>query len=58
MKEIASDPNLVAYCGMYGGACKAYLRDKCPGCDDQQKASWCKIRSCCISHNAVRKFTR
>ncbi len=31
MKEIVSDPKLVAYCGLYCGACKRYLQEKCPG---------------------------
>lgn len=50
MKEIISDPNLVAYCGLYCGACKAYLKDKCLGCHDNQKATWCKVRTCCIGN--------
>ncbi|HIJ66523.1 MAG TPA: DUF3795 domain-containing protein [Candidatus Hydrogenedentes bacterium] len=48
MKAIASDPNLVAYCGLYCGACRAYLKERCPGCHENQKATWCKIRTCCI----------
>ena len=47
MQEIISDSNMVAYCGLYCGACKSYLSDKCPGCHDNQKATWCKVRSCC-----------
>jgi len=47
VKDIISDPNLVAYCGLYCGACREYLRDRCPGCHDNQTAPWCKIRSCC-----------
>jgi hypothetical protein len=47
MKQIATDPKLVAYCGLYCGACRAYLKGRCPGCHDNVKASWCKIRSCC-----------
>lgn len=50
MKAVTSDPALVAYCGLYCGACKRYLNDKCPGCCDNHKASWCKVRSCCIQH--------
>ncbi|MBN2244197.1 MAG: DUF3795 domain-containing protein [Acidobacteria bacterium] len=48
MKEIVSTPELVAYCGLYCGACRAYLRERCPGCHDNEKASWCKIRTCCM----------
>jgi len=46
MKEIVPDPQLVAFCGLYCGACKRYLNEKCSGCHDNVKASWCKIRSC------------
>jgi hypothetical protein len=47
VKEIVTDPKLVAYCGLYCGACRAYLNDRCPGCLENTKASWCKVRSCC-----------
>ncbi len=48
MKEITSDSNLVAYCGLFFGACGKYLKEKCPGCHENEKATWCKIRTCCI----------
>jgi len=48
MKEIVSDLNLVAHCGLYCGACRAYLKGRCPGCHDNTRASWCKVRSCCM----------
>ena len=47
MKEVLSDPALVAYCGLYCGACHAYLGGRCLGCHKNEKATWCKIRSCC-----------
>ncbi len=47
MKEITLDAGMVSYCGLYCGACKAYLKGKCPGCEKNEKASWCKIRKCC-----------
>jgi len=50
MKEITSDPSLVAYCGLYCGACGAYRRDRCPGCHENHKATWCKVRTCCREH--------
>jgi len=50
MKEIISDAQFVAYCGLYCGACKAYLRERCPGCHDNEKATWCRIRLCCINN--------
>ena len=46
-KEIVKDKNLVAYCGLYCGACGRYLSDKCPGCQKNDKAAWCQIRKCC-----------
>jgi hypothetical protein len=47
VKEIVSDVNLVAYCGLYCGACGAYLKGRCAGCHDTDKRAWCKIRTCC-----------
>jgi len=38
---------LVAYCGLYCGACGSLLRGRCPGCHDNEAATWCKIRGCC-----------
>ena len=51
MKDIVSNVELVAYCGLYCGACGSYLIDRCPGCHDNKKASWCKIRICCMEHD-------
>jgi hypothetical protein len=48
MGEVVADAGLVAYCGLYCGACRAYLKGRCPGCHENQKATWCKVRSCCI----------
>jgi hypothetical protein len=48
MKDAVKDVNLVAFCGLYCGACRAYLKDHCPGCKENTKAAWCKIRTCCI----------
>jgi hypothetical protein len=50
MREIVSNPDLVAYCGLYCGACRAYLKERCPGCHDNKKATWCKVRLCCIEN--------
>jgi hypothetical protein len=46
-KEISKDTRLIAACGLYCGACRRYLKDGCPGCKDNPKAAWCKIRICC-----------
>jgi hypothetical protein len=51
MKEITTDGNLVAYCGLYCGACGSYLKGRCPGCHENAKVGWCKVRSCCIEHS-------
>lgn len=51
MKAIVADSKLVAYCGLYCGACRSYLKDTCPGCHKNSKASWCKVRSCCAENN-------
>ncbi|MCK9160874.1 MAG: DUF3795 domain-containing protein [Bacteroidaceae bacterium] len=50
-KEVKIDKHLIAYCGLYCGACHAYLKDKCPGCRKNDKAGWCKIRKCCFVNN-------
>jgi hypothetical protein len=50
MREIVADTSLVAYCGLYCGACGSYLKGKCPGCATNAKASWCKVRTCCIGN--------
>ena len=51
MREIVADSKLIAYCGLYCGACKKFLKEKCPGCQKNVKASWCKLRTCCIEHS-------
>jgi hypothetical protein len=40
-------PELVARCGLYCGACRSYLKGRCPGCAAHAKATWCKVRTCC-----------
>ena len=47
MKDITINPQQIAACGLYCGACKKFLNEKCPGCKENEKASWCKIRKCC-----------
>ncbi len=39
-------PELVSACGLYCGACHKYKKGKCTGCADNDKATWCKIRTC------------
>lgn len=52
MKPIVADTRNIAACGLYCGACRKFLAEKCPGCKQNGKATWCKTRSCCI----VNKF--
>ncbi len=51
MKEIVADTNNIAYCGLYCGACRKFLTEKCPGCQENEKASWCQVRTCCAENN-------
>lgn len=51
MREIVVNKNLIAFCGLYCGACKKYLSGKCLGCNKNDKASWCKVRTCCLENN-------
>ena len=46
MKQVVADKEMIAYCGLYCGACKKFLSGSCPGCHENRKTSWCKIRSC------------
>ena len=48
MTEVVADSKMIACCGLYCGACKRYLKGGCPGCTDNVKATWCKIRTCCL----------
>ena len=51
MEPIVADPKLVAFCGLYCGACGKHLKGKCGGCASNEKATWCKIRTCCIENS-------
>ncbi|HNW29882.1 MAG TPA: DUF3795 domain-containing protein [Spirochaetota bacterium] len=48
MGEITVDTNLVAFCGLYCAACSRYVKEKCPGCRQNEKAAWCGVRACCL----------
>jgi hypothetical protein len=48
--EITSDSGLVAACGLYCGACKAYRKGSCKGCSSHDNKHWCKILRCCRQH--------
>jgi len=51
MASNVADPKLVAFCGLYCGACRKYQRGKCPGCAGNTGATWCKIRACCLENH-------
>jgi hypothetical protein len=48
MRPIIADTQLVACCGLYCGACGAYLKEKCKGCRGSEKNSWCKVKQCVL----------
>jgi hypothetical protein len=50
-KEITADKDLIAFCGLYCGSCRSYLKGKCPGCKENTNASWCKVRQCCMEND-------
>ena len=47
MTTVQGDPALVAACGVYCGECPKYKQGKCAGCASNDKATWCKVRTCC-----------
>ena len=51
MEQAAASAELVAYCGLYCGECRAHKKGRCPGCRENSKAWWCKVRACCIEHS-------
>jgi len=44
---LVTDVSLIAACGLYCAACGKFRSNKCPGCAGNEKATWCKIRTCC-----------
>jgi hypothetical protein len=53
MKNNKQNENLIAFCGLYCKNCSKYSKGSCPGCEKNEKASWCAIRSCCIEKNIL-----
>jgi hypothetical protein len=51
VKTVAANQKLIAFCGLYCGACRQYLQEKCPGCRDNVKAAWCQIRKCGLENH-------
>ncbi len=50
MKQIDADVRKIAACGLYCGACRKHLAGKCNGCRLNERAKWCKIRTCCMAN--------
>ncbi len=50
LAPVSVDSQLVAACGLYCGACPSRLKGRCPGCKENAKATWCKVRSCNLEH--------
>jgi hypothetical protein len=50
MEIIKTDTALVAKCGLYCAACPKFAQNKCAGCHENQKAGWCKVRTCCLEN--------
>jgi hypothetical protein len=49
MENNQDQQQVIAFCGLYCSNCSAFHKKKCPGCLIKTNASWCKIRTCCIS---------
>ena len=50
MTEVSVDMNLVAYWGLYCGACGSYLKGRRSGCRENVKAGWCPQRKGYAEH--------
>ena len=51
LRPIVADTDAIAYCGLYCGSCRAFLKGSCQGCKRNEKATWCQVRTCCIEHD-------
>jgi hypothetical protein len=45
--DVTADPNLIAYCGRYCGACAELAAGSCPGCKRELRPAGCVVRACC-----------
>ena len=55
-KQIVKDENLIAYCGLYCGACPTYIKGKCEGCRGNSPKNavlykQCKVKPCCADND-------
>ncbi len=51
MENIELNQSVISYCGLYCSNCPKFIKGKCLGCQKNNKASWCKIRTCNIEKN-------
>ena len=51
MENLSAKTELIAKCGLFCGECPKFIKGKCKGCEENIKATWCKIRKCCIEKN-------
>ncbi len=49
--KIENNVALIAFCGLYCAACNSFIKEKCPGCSKNAKATWCAVRTCCLENN-------
>jgi hypothetical protein len=54
-KQVNKDENLIAYCGLYCGACPSFISGKCDGCRTNSAKSAvvykaCKVKPCCVEN--------
>jgi hypothetical protein len=48
MEATIRETKSIAFCGLYCNNCNKFIRGKCPGCEKNEKATWCAIRKCCM----------
>ena len=54
-EQMNKDENLIAYCGLYCGACPSFTSGKCDGCRSESAKSAirykkCPVKSCCADN--------
>ncbi len=49
-EPVTLDENLIAFCGLYCGACPRFEKGKCKGCAEN-RAAWCKVKPCNLENN-------
>lgn len=54
-EQTADNEKLIAYCGIYCGACPSFTSDKCEGCRSNSaksaiKFKKCQVKPCCVEN--------